>query len=456
MKFTDCLSLAKRNVFAYKKTALLVTLSLLVSLIVVILSLAYNHSITDTMAFIVNDKISGANNEISDIDPKKDADILEEIAANPSVDSLRISYLCDIGNMVDKSSVLYFTLDDTSLVAAGKGYPGVNDYTYDFPYESPESLDCVFFFVPFNVEALVLSNSKMISDTELLEYSRKYGGSPLIGREITGDKEIVLSEYILSKYGFTPEQARELIGQKISFKVDNGEEDKLLFDNYTLVGILKTDFFRITSRRFSAQIIVSFSDALFAAGEDRETDGNRFTTTVYSSDYSDAIRANKDLREYGKSVFLTETAALYEDTEMQQTLYNKIILLVAALLIFAAVVYMYSIQAYYFHMRRSFIGLERAVGMKRGGVFMVFLCEFVLMSSVAFIISVPCSLGLIAALRALLTQIMGYSISITFRDFLPAVVSGGVFVTSVTLLFSYLGYRKGKRESILDCLSDTL
>ena len=145
MKFTDCLSLAKRNVFAYKKTALLVTLGLLVSLVVVILSLAYNHSITDTMAFIVNDKISGAHNEISDIDPQKDADILEEIAANPSVDSLRISYLCDIANMVDKSSVLYFTLDDTSLVAAGKGYPGVNDYTYDFPYESPESLDCFGF-----------------------------------------------------------------------------------------------------------------------------------------------------------------------------------------------------------------------------------------------------------------------------------------------------------------------
>jgi len=461
MRFIDCLRLAKRNLFAYKRTAFLVVLGLLVSLVILIVSLAYNHSITNTMAAIVNDKISCAYNVITDIDPRRDAAMLKEIAAEKQVDGIRITYLCDIGQMItspgSKSDTFPFTIDDTSLIAAGEEYTGTNDYTFDFPYESAVPVSKTLLYVPFDVEALVMPYNKLFSDTEFREYSRKYGGgSPLIGDEITSDKEIIISEYMLSKYGFTPDQAKAMIGQKIAIRVTDGKESKVLFDGYTLVGVLKTDFFRISSRIYSPQFIVAYSDALAAAQDEKNEYADLFTTTVHSSDYSGAIRVNEELKGYDKNVWLSSTAAVYADTEMQQTLYNKIILLVAALLIFAVIVYIYSIQTYYFRMRRAYIGLERAVGMKPGHVFLVFLCEFVLMSSAAFILSVPCSLGLIAALRAFLTQITVYGISITAQDFIPAAIEGGVFVLSVSLLLSFLVFRKAGRESILDCLSETL
>lgn len=461
MKFIDCLRLAKCNLLAYKRTAFLVMLGLLVSLVIMICCLAYNNSIANTMASITDSKISLACNVITDIDPHKDAALLDEIAAEKDVAGLQITYLCDIGRMIaspgSKSEKFLFTIGDTSLIAAGNEYPGTNDYTFDFPYEGTAPVSKSLLYVPFHVEALVMPYGRLFSDTELREYGRKYGGgSPLIGNEITGDKEIIISEYMMSKYGFTREQAKERIGQKIAIRVTDGKDSKVLFDGYTLVGILKTDFFRISSRSCSAQIFVPYSDALAAAQEDAEAGVNRFTTIVHSSNYSDAIRVNDSLKRYDKSVMLSSSAAVYADTEMQQTLYNKIILLVAALLIFAVIVYIYSIQTYYFYMRRSYIGLERAVGMRPARVFLVFLCEFVLMSSSAFVLSVPCSLGLITVLRAFLTQIIGYGISITARDFLPAAILGGVFVLLVSLLLSFLIFRKAKRDSILECLADTL
>lgn len=461
MKFVDCLRLAKRNLFAYKRTTLLVMLGLLVSIVIFICSVTYHYSITNMMADIINEKISCAYNRITDIDPQKDAALLNEIVKDKYVDGIQITYSCDIGQMIAPpgsiSSCYSIPIDDTSLISAGKEYPGSNDYTYDFPYENTFGLAKDALSVPFEAEALVLPYGKLFSDTELGEYSRKYGsGSPLIGSEISNYKEIIISEYMLGKYGFTPEKAQEMIGQKISIRVTDGKESKLLFDGYTLVGILKTDFFRISSQKYSAQFIVPFSDALFTAQEGRKAEVNRFTTIVQSSDYSDAIRANGSLKSYGKSVSLSPEAAVYVDTEMQQMLYNKIILLVAALLIVAVVVYIYSIQTYYFHMRRSYIGLERAVGMKSGRVFLVFLCEFILMSSGSFALSLPFSLGLMEALRVSLNEVIGYSMSFGVRDFLPAVVFGGIFVISVSLFLSYLVFRRAGRDSILDCLADTL
>jgi len=435
-------------------------LGILVSLVIMILSLAYNNSITNTMAAIVNDQISCAYNQITDIDPHKDAAMLEEIAAEKYVAGLRLTYLCDIRAMIaspdSRGDKYLFTIGDTSLITDGKEYPGTNDYTYDFPYEGDIPVSKNLLYVPFDVEALVMPYNRLFSDTELLEYSRKYGGSPLIGNAITGNKEIIISEYMLGKYGFTPEQARERIGRKIAIRVTDGENSKVLFDGYTLVGILKTDFFRITSRSCSAQIITAYSAALAGAEEDPEAGVSRFTATVNSSNYSDAIHVNDSLRGCDKPVSLSSSAAVYADTEMQETLYNKIILLVAVLLIFAVIVYIYSIQTYYFRMRRAYIGLERAVGMKSGRVFLVFLCEFLLMGSAAFLLSVPCSLGLIAALRTFLDQIIGYGISITERDYIPAVILGGAFVISVSLLLSCFIFRKAKKDSILDCLADTL
>jgi ABC-type antimicrobial peptide transport system permease subunit len=348
-----------------------------------------------------------------------------------------------------------FTLDNTTLITSYIEYPGINDFTYDFPYDDTISISEEAFSVPFEVNALVLSYSQMISDAELSEYSQKFGSeNPLIGNELRNDKEIIISEYMLSKYGFTLEQAENLIGQKISIEMSDGEENKPLFDEYTLVGIIRSDFFRISSRKYSPHFIVPFSDTLFTAQGGQDVDTLSFTTIVNSLSYSDAIRANESLLQYGKSISLSSTAAIYADTEMQQILYNKIILLVAVLLVFAVIVFVYSIVSYYFKMRNSYIGLQRAVGMKSGQVFSVFLCEFLMMSTISLAISLPSSFALMAALRAFILQTLGYSMTVSLKDLGSAALMGGIFVIIVSLLISYVEFLKTKKMSIIESLMD--
>lgn len=450
--------LAKQNLFAYKKTSLLVMLGLLVSLVIIICSLAYNNSITSTMDKITNDKISCAYNEMSEVNPQSDGALLDTISDNAFVDSLQITYYCDLHEMISAQGDQYsFTLDNTFLITAGNEYPGTNDFTYDFPYESTLSISKDALSIPFEVDALVLSYSQMISDAELSEYSQKFSSeNPLIGNELRNEKEIIISEYMLSKYGFTLEQAEKLIGQEISIKINDGEKNKPLFDEYTLVGIIRSDFFRISSRKYSPHFIVPFSDTLFTAQGGQEMDTLRFTTIINSSSYSDAIRANESLLHYGKAISLSSTAAIYADTEMQQILYNKIILLVAVMLVFAVIVFVYSIVSYYFKMRIFYIGLERAVGMKSSQVFSVFLCEFLMMSTVSLAISLPLSFTLVAALRAFLLQTMGYSMTVSLQDFGSAAIVGGIFVVIVSLLISYVEFLKTRRKSIIESLMDNL
>lgn len=458
MKFSDCMRLAKQNLFAYRRTTLLVMLGLMVSLVIIICSLAYNNSITNTMEKITNDKISCAYNEMSGVNPQIDGALLDTISDNPFVDSMQITYSCDLHEMISAQGDQYsFTLDNTILIVAGKEYSGTNDFTYDFPYESTLSISKDALSIPFEVDALVLSYSQMISDTELSEYSQKYSkGSPLIGNELSNDKEIIISEYMLSKYGFTSEQAEKLIGQKISIEIYDGKENKLLFDEYTLVGMLRSDFFRISSRKYSPHFIVPFSDTLFTVQGGQDVNAPGYTTIVNSSGYSEAIRANESLLHYGKSISLSPVAAIYADTEMQQILYNKIILLIAALLVFAVIVFVYSIVSYYFKMRNAYIGLERAVGMKSGQIFCIFLCEFLMMSTTSLALSLPLSFGLMAALRAFILQTLGYSMTVSLADLRSAALIGGIFVMIVSLLISYLEFLRSKRKSIIESLMDKL
>lgn len=457
MKFSDCIKLAFLNLKSYKKTTVIICVGMLIALCMIIAACTYNHSMTSSMNNTINNKHSLAYVMYDDEFILDNDDILKEVKGLDGLADIRIEagydYIFELypDFFVENYFKGYNSIDNSALVVDGEIYTGINDYSYDFiDYDGfvNKSLKSV----NLNIESFYIKDGfSQFAEAEKREYYSKYDEDFLIGSEMKSDTDIIMSEYILSKYGFSLEEAKKLIGKKITITFSCNEKTMDVVKDYTLCGILRTDFYDVESFREYPHIFVPMAGKFMPDDTEEYFYGWQ---TLFFNDFSSALNGYKRLTKQDYYSTLSSTVAVYSEIEEQQTVYNKIVILILFLIIFAVFVFMLSSVQYYFNKRLKFITLERAIGMKNSRIFSVFIYEFVICGVISFIISIPVSYFMLTGLADFLNGIVGGTINISSDDFIVGLIFGFVFVFSVSLIFAFIQLLRARKYSIVSVISE--
>lgn len=457
MKFSDCIKLAFLNLKSYKKTTVIICIGMLIALCIIISACTYNHSITSSMNDTINNKYSQAYIMYDDEFLLNDNNSLKKIKSLDGLSDIRIEsgydYILELYPNFHKGDYIenYNSIDNSTLIVDGKSYRGINDYSYDF-IEYDGFVDKSLRGVYFAVDSFYIKDGfSQFSEAEKKEYYSKHNEDFLIGSEMKNDNDIIMSEYIMSKYGFSLDEAQKLIGKKITLAFScNGKTAEIVKD-YTLCGILRTDFYDVEEFREYSHIFVPMTGKFMPEDIDEYFYGYQM---LFFDDFSSALKGYEILEKENDWITLSSTVAVYSEIEQQQTIYNKIVVLILFLIIFAVFVFMLSSVQYYFSKRLKFITLERAIGMKNCKIFTVFMSEFAVCGILSFVVSIPVSYFMITGLADFLNGLVGGTINISSDDFIVGLIFGFAFVFSISLIFALIQLIKSRKYHIVSVVSE--
>lgn len=463
LKFSDCIKIAFLNLKSYKKTTIFICLSMLLALCMVISAFTYNNAITSSLESKVNSKSSNMYLMYNTEQPfYSDTDSLSKIKALNGITDIKIEKYfgyVDIvercfGEDFDKDSdyVFNFTdfgIENATMVVDGKSYQGVNDHSYTQFYTEEELKqglgdDSVNFIIS---QLYIDEDYAQFAQAEIDEYYEKHTEDFLIGSEMKNSNDIIMSEYILSKFGFSSEDAPKLIGKKITLKFTLQGQSADIVKDYTLCGILRTDFYDVEKFRAESHIFIPLKN--------NNTSLYSFEQDIFFDSFSSAYQAYNTLSE-NETVWVTasEGLSIYSEIEKQQTLYTRIVLLVLVLIVFAVFVFMLSSIQYYFNKRLRFILLERAIGMDSGKVFSVFIMEFLICGIGTLIVAVPIAYSIITGLMMFMQDYIGGAVTVSISNFIVGVLFGIIFVLLLSLLFAIIQFFKAKRQNIISVIDE--
>lgn len=461
MKFSNCIRIAFLNLKSYKKTTVFICLSMLLALCMVISAFTYNNAIASSLDSKVSSKSSNMYLSYYSMEQPlySDIDSLSKVKALNGMTDIKIERYFDgfdiIERYFDEGNGYAFELEDfgienTTLVVDGKSFQGVNDHSYS-QFCTEEELESGLFndSIIFAISQIYVDEGyTQFAKAEMDEYYQKHTGDFLIGSEMKNDDDIIMSEYILSKFGFSLEDAQKLIGKKITLKFTIKGQTFDMVKDYTLCGILRTDFYDVEKFRTENHIFIPLR-------KDSVSQYYGFEQQIFFDSFSSAYQAYKTLYQDETAwVIASESLSIYSEIEKQQTLYTRIVLLVLILIVFAVVVFMLSSIQYYFNKRLRFILLERAIGMRSGKVFFVFIMEFLICGIGSLIIAVPLSYLMITGLMEFMKGYIGGAVTVFAGDFMVGVLFGIVFVLVLSLVFAVIQFFKVQKQNIVSVIAE--
>ncbi|MGN0536362.1 MAG: ABC transporter permease [Acutalibacteraceae bacterium] len=460
MKFSDCIRMAFLNLKSYKKITVFICLSMLLALCMVISAFTYNNAIASSLDSKVSGKSSNMYFSYSTEQPLySDIDNLSKVKALNGMTDIKIEKIFGWFDIIERCfgegsgyafEMSDFGIENATLVVDGKKHQGVNDHSYG-QFCTEEELENGFFddSVFFSMSQLYIDKGYVqFAKAETNEYYQKHTEDFLIGSEMKNDNDIIMSEYILSKFGFSLEDAQKLIGKKITLKFTLQGQTFDIVKDYTLCGILRTDFYDVEEFRTENHIFIPLN-------KDSVSQYYAFEQQIFFDSFSSAYKAYKTLSQ-DETVWVTasESLSIYSEIEKQQTLYTRIVLLVLILIVFAVLVFMISSIQYYFNKRLRFILLERAIGMRSGKVFSVFIMEFLICGIVSLIVTVPISYFMITELMNFMQGYIGGAVTIFAGDFMVGVMFGIVFVLVLSLIFTVIQFFKVQKQNIVSVIAE--
>lgn len=450
MKILDCIHLAFLNIRGYFKTSFIMFLGMLLSLCMITVSCSYHHSVERTFGSLLNESLSRScvNTYIGE---ESEEELLDILKGCQEITEIRKSH--NFGNMqnIIYSDSNFFTnansnISDSFLVADSKEYKGIDDNSYVFFSENTSPVSDSDRSVYLSIMSLDISGQYVqFAEVEKKEYSEKHKGNFLIGEELKEETDVIMSEYILSKYGIPLEKAEELIGKNISLKYITKGTAEYVFKDYRLCGILKTDFYDVSNIREQPHIIVAMSGNFFTGME---------SLTLFADDFAKAKSIYKFLESKDIIRFSTNEVWLYSDIQDQQKVYNELISFVLVMIVCSIMIFLFASFSYYFKKRLRFVVMERSIGMTGGKIFAVFLSELLISSLTAFAVSVPVSYVLTNVVSGIMEDLLGGKMNISLNDFTFGLLYSVLFVAGVSLIITVVQIKGLKKYNLQSLISE--
>ncbi len=448
MKFSDVIRLSFLNIRCNIKMALSIIIGLIVMLLVILTSVAYGFTMNNHISDIIKNNSSLTYNSTSMMKTLSEAEI-QKFKNDSRVEGIKLLYIYQYGEYCeDVSNGSYqfnkyspsVDLDQAVVSFDNNEYQGINDYSFDFNVEDAKFASRTQMSVNLNINVMNIDNIQF-SSGELQEFQNKFHSSEIFvaGGKMTKNNQIMLSEYILSKFGITypPEQC---IGKKLTvlLKTENGNIPVL--KDYEICGIIKTDFFRINSRKSTSHIIVSSADMKYCHLLSRE---------IYSKNFRDAISFYNDNSSTG-SINMSDALKEFSEIEAQQLLFNEVVIVIGFVLIAAVVLFVYFVIYFYFKKRNRYVCIQKAIGLYNFKIYVMIFFELIMLGICSIIIAVPLYIVLTEILNGIFINAVASSFFITPYASVIAIIASFVFLVVFTLIISAVEFLKTTDYSVVN------
>ncbi|MBQ8515406.1 MAG: FtsX-like permease family protein [Ruminococcus sp.] len=417
MKQTDRLMLAMRNIrrnpgFSLKIAGMVFTCAVLLCTM-----LTYVLSLHTSMEVLVKQKMSLCQNAV--IADSETAEMLIRSSGEyTAVSELNLRQMA--GESIDEIRQIY--LSSSSLEWNGIHYEGINDFTYDFDAEGAVSESA--YAVPFRIDVLV-SGSTLLAGAEQEEFQQKFDkeASWLTGRLPQNPGELLMSDYMLEKYGISKEKQSSLIGETVSLYL----KDICILENYTLCGIADADIFYLHGKERCAQIYVTETAELSAFHVPS------YIVRLFAEDFSAASVQRTELLKDGCDLLSNEAITLFTTISMQQVLIGHTSAAVCAAVLLAMSVALFSMLQNYVQQKSGYYRMLQCMGLRAKQLCRLFFAELLLLSVPSLLSGLILSQFLADYILQIASQLQEHSLEIFFWQ--KALSVGSVCIYFVLWMF---------------------
>jgi hypothetical protein len=317
-------------------------------------------------------------------------------------------------------------INDYILTVNGVQYFGKNDNSYVFPSEKWGNAKSNMVGMDLSVRVIF----DVIGTVDLpiwtgnaeIEFRGKFPRDDIVvaGKPLESPGEVMISEYLLSKFGISDRQISELIGTPISLLVSVGDRDYEILENYILAGVIAENFYRIESWRDGGHVIVY-------PKENADWMLTGYFITIDSDSFENIYTMAEYLRNYGINEFYyNDIVDIFIELERQKAVIGFILLMIGIALLITVVFCIYNILAFHADKRAFYFGVLNAMGLSKKKMWLFLCTQLQMLMAIAVILSL------------FITMIIAYSVSSYLEEALYVQVYYGMgeFIIRGAVLFA--------------------
>lgn len=451
MKKSECLHLAYYNVKTFKKSGkqyfsslLLVSFFLMLFFsLSIVTNQMYNNLISDSISTNYMDiflDLDATGNEIQN----DSVNLLNQIKGIDGI-SLGSKYaLLDLSKNDEK--IYSEDIDYVFCTINGQKYMGKNDYSFDFLEDKTISNheNKELFSVDFSICILDMESS-MWTDNSLEEYDQKYTSRDVFicGRPMENKNEIVLSDYMLNRFGIT-DNYNTLLNQEISFYVKNYP----VVEQYKIVGILDANYYRVDANCDKSQILIAGDPSLYA-----KNNISFLTQEIGLGDFANSSTILNLIDEkYVDCYRIPVNIYYFEMIDKFNLVCKRIISVFMGILVVAMFIKLVSNVYINRKSRTYYYGILKTLGMDNIAIFRVCAYELLIILFFCMGIAVVLSFLTLKVMQYFMMQLTGYYITVSVGVLGAAVFVTGFVVACITIVVSVVSNTDLLRKNAIEII----
>ena len=434
MKKSESFRLACYNLKTFKKSRKQYFISIFMVTFFMMLFCSVSLIIQQMYNDIIYDRISANYIGIYlslDSDGKEISDGASELLHKmKSFDNVSLGAKYTLVNLSGAEEECYsVNIEEVKCFINGKEYIGEDDYSFDFTEEKSISKreDKERFSVFFSVDVIDIE-SEMFTENTLKEYQYKYDSDIfLCGREIQGEKELVISDYMLNRFGIY-EDYDSLLNQKISFKVNKNT----VLEDYTIVGIINSDYFRVLSECERSQVMVSGTSDFYSKFGVKE-----LIQEVGIENFADSEKILESIdTKYDDCYYVCLTIYMFGMIDKFQLICKRVISVFISMIVIAMIMKLISNVYINRKSRAYYYGILKAMGMEEREIIRICFYELLILLCFCMVLSTVLTFLVLKLLQYIIVQSVGYFIAISIQKLVAAVVLTGGMVSLLMIVIS--------------------
>ena len=290
-------------------------------------------------------------------------------------------------------------------------------------------------------------NTDILPESVIKNFYYSYPNESLIvsGAQPKNEKEIMISEYLLNKFGIN--DYHSLIGKEIFVNV-NGQA---FLRGYKIAGVINSHLYDIEYYSFDPQIYVMKSEKNFKDFNLRQN--GIFIACIGNPDLSIEVYETLEKNGLLESVLYSkDTAKVFAFAGKIRTAVKNIMACIIIFVLIGLIMSVYSIVNANINQSLSYYGMLQAMGMQKSSMLWIFILEQLFFIFVSAVISITAAGFLLVFINAGLNFVISEGLEISFLTYLFSSLSvlflSGVIILLMEIVIFFISQRKDITEKL--------
>ena len=285
----------------------------------------------------------------------------------------------------------------------------------------------------------------MFSENTLREYQYKYDSDIfLCGRELQREKELVISEYMLNRFGIY-EDYDSLLNQKITIQVNRNK----VLEDYTIVGIINSDYYRVLSECDRSQVMISGTSGFYSDFEVKE-----LIQKVSIDSFAESEKFIESIdTKYDDYYYVSTVIYMFGMIDKFQLICKQVISVFISMVVIAMIMKLISNVYINRKSRAYYYGILKAMGMEEWKIIRISFYELLILLCFCMILSAVLTFLVLKLLQYIIVQSVGYFIAISVQKLAIAIILTGGIVSLLMIVISVVMNVDLIRKSIINVIN---